>query len=311
MQNKILSKILKKLNDPDLHDKLVNQLSFSDLQSLLMIVLDEKRKAIKIKDILDQYKNDPFLIPSGIEQRIQNTLDSIIYSALPKEYASIELSPVSPLGCCSQVADISQNKIISTVRKNEVCADPTNILALEASLRRKATNNIIRLATSHRVIRTERIISKDSVSHFRVFSLCIAGKDEGNLSFEKEMLKELILIYLKIFKELYKHGYHYSKIRITVKCEDQRVLDAFDISYFNKKIDNPDTLIEFSIDEKENWSYYRSIRFQINIFDTENEYFIVDGGFTDWTQKILNNKKERFLTSGMGSERYMMLFQPE
>jgi hypothetical protein len=38
------------------------------------------------------------------------------------------------------------------------------------------------------------------------------------------------------------------------------------------------------------------------------DYFIVDGGFTDWTQQLLSNRKERLLISGMGSERFVSLF---
>ena len=33
-----------------------------------------------------------------------------------------------------------------------------------------------------------------------------------------------------------------------------------------------------------------------------NRYPIVDGGFTDWTARLLGNKKERLLISGIGSE---------
>jgi hypothetical protein len=38
------------------------------------------------------------------------------------------------------------------------------------------------------------------------------------------------------------------------------------------------------------------------------DYSIVDGGFTDWTQQLLSNRKERLLISGMGSERFVSLF---
>jgi len=34
----------------------------------------------------------------------------------------------------------------------------------------------------------------------------------------------------------------------------------------------------------------------------------VDGGFTDWTQQLLSNRKERLLISGMGSERFVFCF---
>ena len=311
MQHKILNKILKKLDDPDLLTRLVHQLSFSELQSLLMVVYEEKRKSIRASDILEQYKSDPFLFPSGIDQRTQVEFDSIINSVLPKEYLSIELSPVSPLGCCSQTAGLSQNKVVSTIRKNEVCSDPTNMLALEASLRRKESKDIIRLAASCRALRTERIISKDSAAHFKIFSLCTAGRDTGSYNFEKEMLKELLLLYMKIFRELYNQGYNYSGIRIIVKCKNQMILDAFDRSSFENSLSASNTDIEFEVDKEENWNYYGCIRFQIFIFDSEAEYLIVDGGDTDWTQKILNNKKERYFISGLGSERFMMLFKPQ
>ena len=32
------------------------------------------------------------------------------------------------------------------------------------------------------------------------------------------------------------------------------------------------------------------------------ESFLVDGGFTDWTQQLLSNRKERLLISSMGVE---------
>ena len=33
-----------------------------------------------------------------------------------------------------------------------------------------------------------------------------------------------------------------------------------------------------------------------------NNYPLVDGGFTDWTARLLGNQKERLLISGIGSE---------
>lgn len=310
MQDKILEKILKKLDDPDLFDKLVHNLSFSELQSLLMIAFNEKRKGIKVNEILDQYIKDPYLFPSGIEQSLQITFDSIVSDTVPDEFLSVELSPVSPLGSCSQIAGLSQNKIISTIRKNEVCSDPTNILALEASLRRKKTDKTIRLSTSQRVLRSERVVSKDTVAHFRVFALCIAGKDNGNFTFETETLQELILVYIKILQALYKSGFRFLKTRILVKCKNKAVLDKIENCILKDKLNDTNTIFNIEIDEKENWNYYGNVRFQINVADSESEYFIVDGGDTDWTQQILNNKKERFFISGFGSERFMMLFKP-
>jgi|GEM_PF-4488011 len=41
----------------------------------------------------------------------------------------------------------------------------------------------------------------------------------------------------------------------------------------------------------------------------DTDYFLVDGGFTDWTQKLLSNRKERLLISGLGSERLLTCFK--
>jgi hypothetical protein len=35
---------------------------------------------------------------------------------------------------------------------------------------------------------------------------------------------------------------------------------------------------------------------------------LTDGGFTDWTAQLLNNKKERLLISGLGPERLVSQF---
>jgi hypothetical protein len=58
--------------------------------------------------------------------------------------------------------------------------------------------------------------------------------------------------------------------------------------------------------------YYVGAGFQVFARDgSGTEYFIVDGGFTDWTQQWLSNRKERLLTSGLGSERFVYCFGSE
>jgi hypothetical protein len=43
---------------------------------------------------------------------------------------------------------------------------------------------------------------------------------------------------------------------------------------------------------------------------TGKERELVDGGDVNWTQKLLNNAKERLIISGCGSERLCELFEP-
>jgi hypothetical protein len=53
----------------------------------------------------------------------------------------------------------------------------------------------------------------------------------------------------------------------------------------------------------EGLGYYRSFALRILVQASDgNRYPLVDGGLTDWTARLLGNKKERLLISGIGSE---------
>lgn len=55
--------------------------------------------------------------------------------------------------------------------------------------------------------------------------------------------------------------------------------------------------------------YYRGFRFNVYASpERGHEMELVDGGCTDWTQKLLNNAKERLVISGIGSERLCTKF---
>jgi hypothetical protein len=80
------------------------------------------------------------------------------------------------------------------------------------------------------------------------------------------------------------------------------VLEELSRSYLN---------VEFMFDQEQvsGQGYYSEVRFQMYARDKAGtEYFLVDGGFTDWTRQLLSNHKERLLISGMGSERFVSLF---
>src|SRR6266568_4431693 len=118
--------------------------------------------------------------------------DKVAFSKLPKVFRPVELSPVCPLGAASVLSPVSQDWIVSTVRNTEVIADSTNVLALECAVRRREQKNFstghadpVHLAASHRLLSGQKISLSLSVrQHFRLFSLCSAGRDPGNLRFE-------------------------------------------------------------------------------------------------------------------------------
>ena len=71
--------------------------------------------------------------------------------------------------------------------------------------------------------------------------------------------------------------------------------------------------VAFALDQERltGRGYYVWAGFQIFVKDSKGaELFLVDGGFTDWTQKLLSDRKERLLISGMGTERFLVCFRP-
>jgi hypothetical protein len=61
----------------------------------------------------------------------------------------------------------------------------------------------------------------------------------------------------------------------------------------------------------EGFGYYKSFTLRISPQAPDgNRYPIVDGGFTDWTARLLGNRKERLLISGIGSEFACNTYRP-
>jgi hypothetical protein len=53
----------------------------------------------------------------------------------------------------------------------------------------------------------------------------------------------------------------------------------------------------------EGLGYYAGLRLRLNVtLPDGTEISLGDGGFTTWTQRLLGNRRERFLASGIGTE---------
>jgi hypothetical protein len=65
----------------------------------------------------------------------------------------------------------------------------------------------------------------------------------------------------------------------------------------------PEAQFRVNQERLEGLGYYRFFTFRISLQAPDgNLYPLVDGGFTDWTARLLGNQKERLLISGIGSE---------
>jgi len=77
---------------------------------------------------------------------------------------------------------------------------------------------------------------------------------------------------------------------------DQGVFDTLRAEF-------PEADFRFNLARLEGLGYYSGFCLRISPLAPDGErYPVADGGFTDWTARLLQNRKERLLTSGIGTE---------
>lgn len=314
----IIERIEKEAQVPDLASILTNRLAPTDLQSLLLEVYGHRAKKREPRALLEDHVTNRFTRPAISHPLRLLEWDRIAFSLLPKVFEPIELSPVCPLGTVSVLSPISQDWTVSTIRNTEVVADSTNVLALECAVRRREQKTFssakaapVHLASSHRLLRGQKFgIGPGTRQHFRVLTLCSAGRDPGNLRFETETLTLHIGFYLEALRRFLG-----TKIllRVTVSDFASKMARPIIQSGLVEKLQSRHKKVRIGVDQgrTQGRGYYGQLCFKI--FATppsDRERELVDGGDVNWTQKLLNNAKERLIISGCGSERLCELFTP-
>lgn len=245
-------------------------------------------------------------------------MDRLAFFLLPEVFQPIELSPVCPLGAVSVLSPISQDWTVSTIRNTEVVADSTNVLAIECAVRRREQKNFysgkaapVHLASSHRLLRAQKFgVGPGTRQHFRVFTLCSAGRDPGNLLFETKALGLHIGFYLAALRHFLGTK---AALRVTISDFGSNVARSPVRSEVVEKLQSVHKKVKVEIDQdrKQGRGYYGQLCFKIFATPSKGrEHELVDGGDVNWTQKLLNNAKERLIISGCGSERLCELFDP-
>lgn len=248
---------------------LVERLSPTDLQTLLLDVVAARAGQVDPARLMRRWTEDRFVTPAEVDPRRLAALVARAWELLPNDFVAIELAPVTPLGTCAAVAEVNQHRVVSTVRGSEVVSDPTNVLALEAAVRRRATQDDVHLATHHRVLRAQRF-GPGMSAHFALFALVSSGRDRGSRTTETDFL-----------------GRHLEAWR--------RLLDP--------------TLGpgRFGVTYSDGSSYYAGLRFKVMAETDTGSYEIGDGGLTDWTARLRADAKERCLISCVSTERWLSL----
>jgi len=370
MQSKIINRILSEAGVPRLFPTLSQELSLSDLQSLLLSVYKSRVQAIDESQVLTRMQQNALFLASNIDARIFNDFDRTAFECADG-FEAVELSPVCPLGAAFVLGRVDQDHVLTGLRNAEALGDSTTAMALECARRRKSSSGrqaspTIRLCSSHRLIRLQPINSPGLTPHFRLFALVSAGRDTGSHSFETQHLGEHIRIYLTLLRALNTRGFAFrsplveiSDLTMTdallteagatreqvrsmvrphrpgssqrflqqrgirlpdaivnprVELEDiaqrfglgmqlirlnlikQRIIDPIQTEY-------PEACFRFNLARLEGLGYYTGLCLRISPAAPDgSRHGIIDGGFTDWTARLLHDKKERLLTSGIGSE---------
>jgi len=307
----ILRRIERRLGVTGIADLLAERLPPADLQSLLMAVSRRRAGRTRPVDLLDRYERDRFVHPSTRDPAVLLALEQRAHQHLPAGYEVLALSPVCPLGTAAAITTVDQNSVLATTRGTEVVSDPTNVLALECALRRRAllasdrgSSERVRLAASHRTLRAQVWDDPRFSQHFALLGMCTAGRDEGGFQFESETLAEHLRFYVRLLRGLGDTRVNPRTLRIDVTPigpgrEDilaRTVIEPLAAEF-------PVATVVLDHERDRALEYYRDVCVQISIDTPAGERLeLVDGGFTDWTQQLLGNRKERLLTTGIGLE---------
>jgi hypothetical protein len=313
----IIERIERDAGVPDLTAILADRLTPTDLQSLLLEVYDRRTKKRGPKVLLSDHVSNRFTRPSTANPKRLLEWDRIALSQLPKSFVPLELSPVCPLGTVSALAPISQDWTASTIRNTEVVSDSTNVLALECAARRREqkhpedNSTAVHLAASHRLLRGQKFgVGPGVRQHFRAFTLCSAGRDPGNFRFETESVGLHIRFYLGALRKFL--GLR-TELRVAISDFGPKTPRPAIRSEIVERLQSRYKRVKVGIDQgrTQGRGYYGELCFKIFANDPKGqERELVDGGDVNWTQRLLNNAKERLIISGCGSERLCELFRP-
>lgn len=282
--------------DETVRSALAEGLSPSKLWSLLLDVIGERARAKTPAALLEQWRNDRFVEPCGIDQRTLNELDAHLLAAA-SAFDAIELTPLAPLGTCSSVALTSQNRVVATARGTEVVSDPTNVLALDCARRlRETPNGDVKLATSHRCTRAQAVPDVPGfAAHFRMFCLASAARERKDHAVVTNALAEHIRTYWGALERLEPHGYSFPGRTLMLKSSPAKRHLAERIAAALREI--PAAHSELT------HGYYDGLRFMIGVaLPQASSLPLVDGGAFEWLRKLGANDKLVFVASGFGSQ---------
>ena len=302
-----IARLLREEDAADALALLSDRLTGADLTSLMLEVARRRAARVSGHDVLVQYERDRFVSPSTIDARRLHALERGALDRAAPLFEPVVLAPVVPFGTHAALGGVHQDNVVTTTRASEVAADPTVALTLEAAVRRRtllATDprsaEPVRLVAVDRVLRAQRFAEPRSFAHFSLVGLVTAGRDTGSAEFEHAAAVEHIRTLVDIVLGA---GPHEAVVRITdFGGRHDSVVDHV--------LDRVATDSVHAVRWPERTAargYYPGVCFKVYALAAGEEVEVGDGGIVDWTQRLLGNRKERLMTSGLGLERLAAL----
>jgi hypothetical protein len=284
-------------------ERLATTLSGSELQSVLLEVMQRRAKARRPADVLSQYQRDPFCRPAAVDQRTSVAIDGHLLAAA-RGFEAIELSPIAPFGVCSAVALTDQNRVVSALRSTEVASDPTNVLALECAVRLRASPaSPVHLATCQRVVRAQPTPKLPGYApHFRIFVLATAGIEAQEHAFTVDAFVRHVRTMQEGLDRLEQHGYAFGTRRVDVLATAERapvadrIAERLGPSAARKPLEHP--------------YYSGGLRYMLWVTSPSGDVVpLVDGGAFDWVAKLGSNRRAVYVATGAGSQLIAFSFR--
>jgi hypothetical protein len=290
-----LGRVAREIGGMGLVDRLA-ALSGSDFTTVMLEVVRRRAARETPATVLRRYQHDRFVRPGGAPWRSARRAEDVLLGCLPPDIEVVPLAPLVPLGTHSALATVSQHKVVTAVRACEVAADPTNALALEAAVRRASgPQETVRLAAVQRVVRAQRFPAGWS-AHFALFAMVTAGRDRGSRLFEEAAIAEQLRFAVAALRAA---GVARVQVALTPLSDaGERIAAATAATLATEPAE-----IITDHDRAGGRGYYRDLCFKVNALVDGMPGEIGDGGFTDWTARLLANGKERLLIAGYGLDR--------
>jgi len=290
-----LGRVAREVGGVELVDRLA-ALSGSDFTTLMLEVVRRRAARETPATVLRRYTRDRFVRPGGTPLRSARRAEDALLGCLPPEAEVVTLAPLVPLGTHSALATVSQHKVVTAIRACEVAADPTNALALEAAVRRAGRpQQAVRLAAVQRVVRAQRFPA-GWAAHFGLFATVAADRDQGSRRFERAAVAEELGFAVTALRAA---GVPRVQVALTPLSDAGERIAA---AAAEALASGPAEVIT-DRDRLGGRGYYRDLCFKVNALAGDAPVEIGDGGFTDWTARLLANGKERLLIAGYGTDR--------